>query len=142
MPLWVACRVRAWKARSVPEEPVTFDELERLLLQLMGSSPEALEQQILSHMNRETFVGGKRVTRQELPELPQDAVATVYRVKVSLYGAKPPVWRRLEIPGAMPLNLVHAVLQIAGVRSCLAPARRGRPAGAAAAFGSAAAPAR
>jgi Plasmid pRiA4b ORF-3-like protein len=37
----------------------------------------------------------------------------VHRVKVSLYGAKPPVWRRLEIPGAMPLNLVHAVLQIA-----------------------------
>jgi hypothetical protein len=27
----------------VPEEPVTFDELERLLLRLMGSSAEALE---------------------------------------------------------------------------------------------------
>ncbi len=92
---------------------MTFDELERLLLQLMGSSPEALEQQILSHMNRETFVGGKRVMRQELPELPDDAVTTVHRVKVSLYGAKPPVWRRLEIPSAMPLNLVHAVLQVA-----------------------------
>ena len=37
----------------------------------------------------------------------------MHRVKVSLYGAKPPVWRRLEIPSAMPLNLVHAVLQIA-----------------------------
>ncbi len=35
------------------------------------------------------------------------------RVKVSLYGAKPPVWRRLEIPSAMPLNLMHAVLQVA-----------------------------
>ena len=32
---------------------------------------------------------------------------------MSLYGAKPPVWRRLEIPSAMPLNLVHAALQIA-----------------------------
>ena len=60
-----------------------------------------------------TVPGGKRVTRQELPELPQDAVTTVHRVKVSLYGAKPPVWRRLEIPSAMPLNLVHAVLQVA-----------------------------
>ena len=97
----------------MPEEPVTFDELERLLLQLMGTSPEALEQQLLSHIKRETLVGGKRVTRQELPELPQDAVTTVHRVKVSLYGAKPPVWRRLEIPSAMPLNLVHAVLQVA-----------------------------
>ena len=95
------------------EEQVTLDELERLLLQLMGTSPEALDQQILSHIKRETFVGGKRVTRQELPELPQDAATTVHRVKVSLYGAKPPVWRRLEIPSAMPLNLVHAVLQVA-----------------------------
>jgi Plasmid pRiA4b ORF-3-like protein len=97
----------------MPAEPVTFDELEQLLLQLTGNSAETLEQQILSRLKRETFVGGKRVTRQELPELPKDAVTTVHRVKVSLYGAKPPVWRRLEIPSAMPLNLVHGVLQVA-----------------------------
>ena len=98
---------------GVPEEPVTFDELEQLLLRLPGNPVEALEQQILSRLKEQTLVGGKRVTRQELPELPKDAVTTVHRVKVSLYGAKPPVWRRLEIPSAMPLNLVHAVLQIA-----------------------------
>jgi hypothetical protein len=97
----------------MPEDPVTLDELERLVLQLMGSSPESLEQQILSHLRQQTLVGGKRVTRQELPELPNDAATTVHRVKVSLYGAKPPVWRRLEIPSAMPLSLVHAVLQVA-----------------------------
>ena len=97
----------------MPEEPVTFDELEQLLLRLTGNSIEALEQQMLSRLKEQTLVGGKRVVRQELPELPKDAVTTVHRVKVSLYGAKPPVWRRLEIPSAMPLNLVHAVLQIA-----------------------------
>ena len=113
MLLCVACPARVWKARSVPEEPVTLDELERLLLQLMGTSPEALKQQLLSHIKRETLIGGKRVTRQELPELPKDAATTVHRVKVSLYGAKPPVWRRVEIPSAMPLNLVHEVLQAA-----------------------------
>jgi hypothetical protein len=90
-----------------------LDELERLLLGLMGSSPEALEQLLLSRVREQTFVGGKRVARRELPGLPEDAAATVHRVKVSLYGAKPPVWRRLEIPSAMPLNLVHAVLQVA-----------------------------
>jgi Plasmid pRiA4b ORF-3-like protein len=92
---------------------MTLDELERLVLGLMGSSVEALEQQVLSRIKEQTFVGGKRVAREELPELPKDAATTVHRVKVSLYGAKPPVWRRLEIPSAMPLNLVHAVLQIA-----------------------------
>lgn len=97
----------------MPEEPVTLDELERFVLQLMGTSPESLEQQILSHLKQQTRVGGKRVTRQELPELPKDAATTVHRVKVSLYGAKPPVWRRLEIPSAMPLSLLHAVLQVA-----------------------------
>jgi Plasmid pRiA4b ORF-3-like protein len=101
------------QARVAPEEPVTFGELERLMLQLTGNSFEGLEQQMLARIKQETRVGGKRVARQELPGLPRDAVTTVHRVKVSLYGAKPPVWRRLEIPSAMPLNLVHAVLQIA-----------------------------
>ena len=110
MSLYVARRARAWQACSVSDKPMTFDELERLLLRLTGNSIEALQQQML---NQQTLVGGRRVARQELPELPKDALTTVHRVKVSLYGAKPPVWRRLEIPSAMPLNLVHAVLQVA-----------------------------
>jgi hypothetical protein len=92
---------------------MTLDQLEQLLLQLTGNSGETLEQQMLRRLREHTFVGGKRVMRQELPELPKDAVTAVHRVKVSLYGAKPPVWRRLEIPSAMPPNLVHAVLQVA-----------------------------
>ena len=74
MPLWVARRARVWKARRVPEEPVTFDELEQLLLRLTGNSVEAMEQQMQTRLKEQTLVGGKRVTRQELPELPQDAV--------------------------------------------------------------------
>jgi hypothetical protein len=92
---------------------VTFDELERLLLGLMGSSAEALEQQLLSRLKEQTFVGDKRMARQELPGLPEDAATTVHRVKVGLYGAKPPVWRRLAKLSAILLNLVRAVLQIA-----------------------------
>jgi Plasmid pRiA4b ORF-3-like protein len=37
----------------------------------------------------------------------------VHRVKVSLHGSKPPVWRRIEIPSAMRLDLVHEVMQVA-----------------------------
>ena len=37
----------------------------------------------------------------------------MHRVKVSLHGAKPPVWRRIEIPSATPLDLVHEVIQVA-----------------------------
>jgi len=49
----------------------------------------------------------------ELPELPKWAGNSVHVVKVSLHGAKPPVWRRLEIPSFTPLGLVHEVLQVA-----------------------------
>lgn len=49
----------------------------------------------------------------ELPPLPEHAATTIHQVKVSLRGAKPPVWRRLELPGAMGLDLVHEALQTA-----------------------------
>jgi hypothetical protein len=34
-------------------------------------------------------------------------------VKASLHGAKPPVWRRLELPSELTLEMVHEVMQIA-----------------------------
>lgn len=52
---------------------MTLDQLERLVLQLTGNSVDALERQMVSRFQEQTFVGGKRVTRQELPGLPKDA---------------------------------------------------------------------
>ena len=98
----------------MPKKPTTStDELARVLMQVEAAAAGFLEQQVLHRLRQQTYVGGKRVDIQKLPRLPKSAATTVHRVKVSLYGAKPPVWRRLEIPSAMPLNLVHAVLQIA-----------------------------
>jgi hypothetical protein len=65
------------------------------------------------HLDEQVFVGGKRVTRQNLPKLAKTASSTIHRVKVTIYGSKPPIWRRLELPSAMTLDLVHEVLQIA-----------------------------
>jgi hypothetical protein len=61
----------------------------------------------------EVYVGGRRVSRQELPRLKKSATSTVHTVKASLHGAKPPVWRRLELPSELTLDIVHEVLQIA-----------------------------
>lgn len=61
----------------------------------------------------EVYVGGRRVPRQELPRLKKSAATTVHTVKASLHGAKPPVWRRLELPSELTLDMVHEVLQIA-----------------------------
>jgi hypothetical protein len=57
------------QAGAGPAEPVTSADLGRLL-QLAGNSPRSLEQQMLARLKQETRVGGKRVVRQELPELP------------------------------------------------------------------------
>ncbi len=96
------------------KKPVTAaDSLARMLWQAEADVSEVLMQQMLDRLAQQTFVGGKRVALQKLPRLPKKAATTVHRVKVNLYGAKPPVWRRLEIPSAMPLDLVHEVMQVA-----------------------------
>jgi hypothetical protein len=37
----------------------------------------------------------------------------IYRIKVSLRDAKPPIWRRLEVPGDIRLDDLHDVIQVA-----------------------------
>jgi len=34
-----------------------------------------------------------------------------YQIKVTLNGTKPPIWRRLVVPGSIPLKDFHNVLQ-------------------------------
>jgi hypothetical protein len=60
----------------------------------------------------EAYVGGRRVPRRELLPLEKPAATTVHTVKASLHGAKPPVWRRLELPSGLTLDMVHEVLQV------------------------------
>jgi hypothetical protein len=61
----------------------------------------------------EVYVGGRRVPRQELPRLKKSVATTVHTVKANLHGAKPPVWRRLELPSDLSLDMLHEVMQIA-----------------------------
>jgi hypothetical protein len=39
--------------------------------------------------------------------------APIFRVKVALRGAKPPIWRRLEVPGDISLAGLHNVIRVA-----------------------------
>jgi len=96
--------------RAMPRQPDSPEAALRMLLDQAGVS---FEERLRQWLDAQTFVGGKRVAKQPLPALPEHAAATVHHVKVSLHGAKPPVWRRLEIPSTMTLDRVHAVLQTA-----------------------------
>jgi hypothetical protein len=42
-----------------------------------------------------------------------DPPAPVYQIKVGLRGAKPPIWRRLEVPANISLARLHDVIQVA-----------------------------
>lgn len=42
-----------------------------------------------------------------------DGVAPVYQIKVELRRAKPPIWRRLEVPADISLARLHGVIQAA-----------------------------
>ena len=61
----------------------------------------------------EVYVRGRRVPGRSCPRLKKSAATTVHTVKASLHGAKPLVWRRLELPSGLTLDMVHDVLQIA-----------------------------
>ncbi len=39
--------------------------------------------------------------------------ATVYQIKVTLEGGKPPIWRRLLVPADLTLGDLHLIIQIA-----------------------------
>jgi Plasmid pRiA4b ORF-3-like protein len=80
---------------------------------LLAHAGDSFEDRLQQELAKQTFVGGKRVVKQKLPKLSKRAETTVHVLKVNLHGAKPPVWRRLEIPSAMTLDLVHEVLQAA-----------------------------
>jgi hypothetical protein len=41
------------------------------------------------------------------------STAPIYQLKVVLLGSKPPIWRRLQVPGNARLDWLHASLQVA-----------------------------
>ena len=56
-------------------------------------------------------VGTGHTPGEEPPALSGTAAGSTHVLTVSLRGAAPPVWRRLEVPSAITLDHLHQVLQ-------------------------------
>ena len=39
--------------------------------------------------------------------------AAIYQIKITLKGTKPPIWRRVLVPGDIPLSRLHRIVQAA-----------------------------
>jgi Plasmid pRiA4b ORF-3-like protein len=92
-------------------------------ISLMPRTEEALDAILRSVLEQREVPPGARPTGQgllwdgptgsdrRLPPLPGSAATTVHRIKACLRGARPQVWRRLEVPSDLPLSVLHEVLQ-------------------------------
>lgn len=75
------------------------------------SAGVALLQQLVANAGRDMFAG---VFDEPTPEvLAAPDRLRGFRVRLDLMYAKPPIWRRLDLPGDLMLDELHAVLQVA-----------------------------
>lgn len=88
------------------------DDVESFLKQLAASTPEESRADLdaLLKGRVSSAVEGLRTVAQ--PALrPAPAKVVGLRIRMDLDGAKPPVWRRLELPGNLTLPQVHDMIQ-------------------------------
>lgn len=95
--------------RRRTKRPRGSSDLRLVAGQGTGQSPHRGE---LHAVGAQAIIGGKRATRRELPAAPETAAGGIHVVTVSLHGAEPSLWRRLELPSTMTLGRLHEVLQL------------------------------
>jgi hypothetical protein len=92
------------------------DGAEAELLRKFESAVSGVELSDLRRLADDLLLMGgpvaRRGARPELRRPPRSDVA-IYRIRVDLDQAEPPIWRRLEVRSDLPLDVVHRVLQAA-----------------------------
>jgi hypothetical protein len=90
-------------------------DVQRLVKQLMaGASPEENKALLDALMSGQVSSIFEKLKREEAPTLlPVPSEVRGFRVRLDLHGAKPPAWRRLELPGDLSLPRLHDVIQAA-----------------------------
>jgi len=90
-------------------------DVQHLVKQLMaGASIEENKALLDALMSGQVSSIFEKLKREEEPTLrPVPTEVRGFRVRLDLHGAKPPVWRRLVLPGDLSLPRLHDVIQAA-----------------------------
>lgn len=90
-------------------------DVEKLVAQLMAEGTPEQKQALLESLmsGRVTSIFEKLSERSEPTVAPVPDKVRGFRVRLDLQGAKPPIWRRLDLPGDLTLPRVHDVIQSA-----------------------------
>jgi hypothetical protein len=83
-----------------------------MLADTLGESPVDLYAELNSEINAALAVIESEEGEDGDSARPAPA-GDVLRIKVGIAGAKPPIWRRLEVPAATKLDRLHHILQTA-----------------------------
>jgi hypothetical protein len=138
--------LRALECEPCPEQPDQFEDVGSYL-GLLRSRVELLlatgpGDGVREPPARRPATKGKNAT-SAVAALARDATRPmVHRVKIALRGAKPPIWRRLELPSDLTLSRSRGRLSAGKAVTCgCPPHRRASSAGLTRAWGTAARPA-
>ena len=92
---------------SLPAETDQVEDVEDYIDLLRGRSRCCLSRR------RPAAAGGNgRAAQQASAAKRPRAPKNIHRLKVTLRGAKPPIWRRFEVPSDITLQRLHAVIQL------------------------------
>lgn len=92
---------RALDAPPCPEQPDQIEDVNSYLALLRNRVA------LLTHGIPGNWTDTGRGDAQQT----QAGAATVHKIKVTLRGSKPPIWRRLEVPSTVTLEASHQIIQ-------------------------------
>jgi hypothetical protein len=96
------------RALAAPPCPVAPDQVQDVgdYLDLLRRRVALLPDGVTASLAEHGAVGKRRAPLTTVPTVP-----TVHKVKITLRGTTPPIWRRLEVPSGITLQQLHHSIQ-------------------------------